>query len=123
MVNKTAILYVDDEPMNLKIFELNFRNRFTVFVAESGFKGLEILCAHSEIKAVISDMRMPGMNGIDFIKTAKIHYPHISFFILTGFEITEEIRAAIKEGLVCRYFKKPFDPPKIEESILSVTEE
>lgn len=121
MMNKPAILYVDDEPVNLKIFELNFKNRFHVLTAESGQKGLEILKDQHEIKVVVSDMRMPGMNGIEFIKTAKRHYPHITFFILTGFEITDEIRMAMKDGLVYQYFKKPCNLPEMEESILAVT--
>ncbi len=123
MTDKPTILYVDDEPVNLQIFELNFRNRFHVLTAESGLKGLEILKIRHDIKAVVSDMRMPGMNGIEFIRTAKKHYPHITFFILTGFEITDEIRMAMKEGLVIQYFKKPCNLPEMEESILMVTGE
>jgi response regulator RpfG family c-di-GMP phosphodiesterase len=120
MINKPTILYVDDEPINLQIFELNFKHRFNLLLAESGATGLEILKAHPEIKIVLSDMRMPGMNGIEFITTAKRLYPLLTFFILTGYEITEEIRKALKEGLVYKYFKKPCNLPEIEASIYTV---
>lgn len=123
MINKPTILYVDDEPVNLQIFELNFRQRFNVLIAESGAAGLAILKVHPEIKIVISDMRMPGMNGIEFITAAKRLYPQLTFFILSGFEITEEIKKAMNEGLVYQYFKKPCNLPEIETSIFTVLEQ
>lgn len=114
---KTKILYVDDEPINLQLFEINFRNDYCVLTAESGFKGLEILKSEPEILLVISDMKMPGMNGIEFIKIAKQEYPNILFYILTGFEITEEIEGALNEELILKYFHKPFDMKELKNSI------
>ncbi|HPR84329.1 MAG TPA: response regulator [Candidatus Paceibacterota bacterium] len=118
MEEKITLLYVDDEPMNLKLFEINFRKKFNVLTAESGNEGLEILKSNSEIIIVISDMKMPGMNGIEFIKKAKINFPKIRYFILTGFDITEEIADALNERLIHKYFRKPFNIREIEESIM-----
>lgn len=117
MNNNCTILYVDDEPLNLQLFELNLEKQFNVLTALSGTEGLKILEENPEICVVVSDMKMPGMSGIDFIKTAKKNYPNLCYFILTGFDITEEIAAAINEKLIIKYFKKPFDVNDIKDTI------
>ena len=71
MNNRIKILYVDDEPINLQLFILNFRKKHQVFTAEDGFKALEVLNREPGIIIVISDMKMPGMNGLEFIKWQK----------------------------------------------------
>jgi len=58
------------------------------------------------------------MNGIEFIKLAKSKFSNILFFILTGFEITAEIQGAIDNGLIIKYFSKPFNISEIETSIV-----
>jgi two-component system response regulator (stage 0 sporulation protein F) len=62
-------------------------------------------------------MSMPGMNGLEFIKKAKGEYPDISFFILTGYDITEDIQKALDQGLINRYFRKPLNAKEISLSI------
>ncbi|MDX9696323.1 MAG: response regulator [Bacteroidales bacterium] len=122
MNDKVTLLYVDDEPINLKLFELNFRKKFNVITAESGLQGYELLKENPHTIVVISDMKMPGMNGIEFIKLAKKDFPYISYFILTGFDITEEIADALNERLIHKYFRKPFNLREIESSILEILE-
>ena len=117
MNNKSKLLYVDDEPLNLYIFEFNFGKKFNVITGISGFEGLAHLKANPDIKIVVSDMSMPGMNGLEFIKKAKGEYPDISFFILTGYNITEDIQKALDEGLINRYFRKPLNAKEISLSI------
>jgi DNA-binding NtrC family response regulator len=96
---------------------INFKNRYNVLTAGSGFEGLIILKSAPETRVVISDMKMPGMNGIQFIRKARTEYPHIAYFILTGFDITEEIADALNEKLIYKYFRKPFNLKEIELSI------
>jgi two-component system, response regulator, stage 0 sporulation protein F len=117
MKDRYTILYVDDEPLNLQLFEANFKRKFNVHTADSALAGLELLEANPDITIVVSDMKMPVMNGIEFIKKAKPRYSNILFFILTGYEITEEIQSAINEGFVIKYFSKPFVIHEIEASI------
>jgi two-component system response regulator (stage 0 sporulation protein F) len=117
MGEKAIILYVDDEFINLKIFEINLSKKYYVLTAESGMKGLEILDNKSDIKIVVSDMKMPQMNGIEFIRKAREKYPKISYFLLTGYEITDEIEEAIKAGLIIKYFRKPFNMLEISTVI------
>jgi two-component system, response regulator, stage 0 sporulation protein F len=118
MTNQIKVLYVDDEPINLMLFNANFKNKFNVITAESGQQGLLQLINHSDTAVVISDMKMPGMNGIEFIRLAKRDFPHISFYILTGFDITAEISEALNEKLINKYFQKPFDIKEIETTII-----
>jgi len=112
-----TLLYVDDEPINLKLFAINFKNKFHVLSAGSGFEGLGLLKSSPETHIVISDMKMPGMNGIEFIKKAKKEFPEILCFILTGFDITEDIADALNERIILKYFRKPFNIKEIEMSI------
>lgn len=117
MNKKRTILYVDDEEINLMLFEINFNEKFNVITADSGHEGLKLMEGIPDITIVISDMKMPGMNGIEFIKTAKKKFPNVVYFILTGFEITGEISKALKDKLINDYFKKPFNMREIEASI------
>ncbi len=106
------ILYVDDEEINLMLFEVNFKTKYQIVTALDGFQGLEELDKHPDTLVVISDMKMPGMDGIEFITKAKEKHPHKKFYILTGFEITPSIKQALDSGLILEYFNKPF---KVEE--------
>lgn len=117
MDNKTKILYVDDEETNLLLFEANFCNNYNVLIADNPVSGLETLEKYMDIEVVISDMRMPGINGIEFITKAKERFPDKYYYILTGYDITAEIQDAIEKGLIKKYFSKPFDINVIEASI------
>ena len=117
MEKKVKILYVDDEPVNLMLFEINFSKDYIILTAENGFSGLEKLDTNPETLIIISDMKMPNMNGIEFIKKAKEKYPDKKFYILTGYEITNEIQDALESGLILKYFNKPFNIKEIDSEI------
>ena len=122
MKKQINILYVDDEQLNLQLFAMVFKKKYNVIMAESSFEGLEKLEKNKDISIVISDMKMPKMNGLEFINTAKKKYKNLIYFILTGFEITEEITQAIDNKLINKYFKKPFNSKEIESTINKVME-
>jgi two-component system response regulator (stage 0 sporulation protein F) len=112
-----TLLYVDDELINTQLFALNFEKYYNVLTVKSGVSGLQILRENPKISVVISDMKMPGMDGLEFITLAKKDFPNVIFFILTGYEINEEIEDALKNNLINRYFRKPFDIEEIESSV------
>lgn len=120
MSDKIKIIYIDDEEMNVMLFQINFSVNYEVYTGYSGFEGLKLLEKYPDIKVIISDMSMPEMNGIEFIREAKEKYPEKKFYILTGYEQTEEIQNAIQSGLVQKYFCKPFDINEIEKEINKV---
>jgi two-component system, response regulator, stage 0 sporulation protein F len=117
MSEKITILYVDDEPINLMLFEENFNQNYEIITAESGIDGLNKLRKYPDIKVAISDMKMPEMNGIEFIEQAKKEFPNITFFIFTGYNLTDEIADALNKQLIKKYFCKPFDEHEIEKAI------
>jgi response regulator RpfG family c-di-GMP phosphodiesterase len=120
MSDKITILYVDDEHLNLVLFKINFQKKYNVIISYSGIEGLEQLRTHPEIVIVISDMKMPGMDGLEFIKKAKSEFPNVVFFILTGYDISPEIENALENDLIFKYFSKPFKLAEIEDSFSRV---
>ncbi len=114
------ILYVDDEKDNLFVFKANFKRKFDVITAISPIDALDQLEAnYRDIKVVISDMRMPQMSGLTFIRKAKEKYSDISYFILTGYGHSKEIQEALSSHLIDQCFTKPFDVDEIESTILN----
>lgn len=115
---KDTVLFVDDEEINLFLFEKTFEKDFNVKTASSGVEALESLGEHGEeIKVVISDMRMPVMNGLEFVEKARNKSSGIFFFILTGYEINRELRSALEANLIDQLFHKPFDYHLIKKAI------
>lgn len=117
---KPNVLFVDDEPVNLMLFEANFKDQYNVLTATDGESGLNILAQHKDIHLIFSDMKMPNMNGITFIDRAKQVAPHGHYYIMTGFEVTGEIQEAIDNETITRYFKKPINYKAISDEIDTV---
>ncbi len=113
------VLYVDDEEFNLIVFKHSFKKDIHVITAASAVEALKIIESYKEIDVVVSDMKMPDMNGIEFIKKAKSELPDIPYFILTGFDVNNEIDDAMKSHLISNYFSKPMDIDAIETTIRS----
>ena len=119
-----TILYVDDEEINIFLFERSFQSFYNVITATSGEAGLESLKNNADdIIVVISDMRMPGMNGIEFIRKAHDQYKNIAYYILTAFSYSEEIELALKEHVINEFFTKPFDIDVIKTAVDRAVEE
>lgn len=114
MSKRPSILFVDDEQINLMLFDVCFRDKYSIFLAQSGDEGLKLLDEKNDINFVFSDMKMPGMNGIEFISEAKNKYPQINYYILTGFGLTDSILKALDDGLIKKCLYKPFNIEDIE---------
>lgn len=115
---KITVLYVDDEEINLFLLKATFKNKYQIITALSGTEGLQQLSLyHHDIIVVISDMKMPGMDGLEFIQMANEQYKNIAYFILTGYALDDRIESAIKSKLVQEFFTKPFDTDKLTEAI------
>ena len=113
----TKILYVDDEKINLDLFKLSFLGKYEIITALSGNEGLKILENINDVSLVISDMRMPGMNGLEFIETASQKFNGIVYFMLSGYDKKPKISQAIENQLIKKYFTKPFNKKLLEEEI------
>lgn len=117
MAEKKIILYIDDEFINLKLFEVHLSTKYHVLTADNGIDGLKLMDSFPNIKVVVSDMKMPRMNGVEFINKAKEKHPESVYFIMTGYEISNEIKMAVDSGLILGYFSKPFNMTEISSKI------
>jgi two-component system, response regulator, stage 0 sporulation protein F len=119
-IKRPVILYVDDNSINLQLFEAIMGEKYQVLLAEDGWKGLSALETQSNIQVVISDMKMPYMDGLEFISKAKAKYPTLSYFILTAYDVSSDIQKAFDQGLILQCFRKPFDVKNMEDEINKV---
>ena len=110
---RPVILCVDDEPSILSALRRLFRaHGFTVVAAESGQAGLDLL-ETEPIDLVISDMRMPHMDGVVFLEHVRQRKPDILRLLLTGYADIASITGAINRGEIYRYIAKPWDDTDI----------
>lgn len=108
-VRLPTILCVDDEPNILSSLRRLFRAKgFQVRVAESGAAGLAVLETEA-IDLVISDMRMPEMDGTQFLAQVRVRWPDTVRLLLTGYSDINSIIDAINRGEIFRYITKPWD--------------
>ncbi len=114
-----SILYVDDEPINTFLFSKMFGVSYHVITANSGQEGLDILMNNPDVKIVLSDMKMPKMDGIEFIKTARETFSEKNYMIISGFMADSRIEEALSIGLISYYMNKPFNKVEIAKNIES----
>jgi len=112
------ILYVDDEIINLELLQLTFMNDFEVITASSAEEGLKILELNPEIHVVISDLKMPVMNGLEFIKVVKQNFEEKVCMLLTGYMESEVMLEGFNKELIFRYLMKPWKVDELKETIL-----
>lgn len=110
------ILYVDDEIHNLNTFKIAFRHLYSIHTAKNAFDGLDVLKEH-DIKLVISDQRMDGMSGTEFLKRVKKLYPDCIRIILTGYSDVSVIIKAINDCGIYRFILKPWEASEMEQSL------
>lgn len=116
------ILFVDDEKNILGSLSRVFRKEgYGILLAESGEIGLDML-RHSRVAVVVSDQRMPGMGGVEFLKKAREASPDTVRMMLTGQADMADIAGAINEGGVYRYITKPWDDEEIKLVIRAAAE-
>lgn len=111
---KPKLLVVDDEPDNLDLLYRTFYREFQVLRAEDGATALEVLAEHQDIAIIISDQRMPGMSGTEFLSRTALDYPDIMRIILTGYTDVDDLVGAINEGKVFKYVTKPWDDTELK---------
>jgi response regulator RpfG family c-di-GMP phosphodiesterase len=108
-----ALLFVDDEPNILSSLRRLFRpHGYQVAVAGSGVEGLSYLDGH-EVDLVISDMRMPEMDGAQFLDAVRQRWPDTIRILLTGYADIESTVNAINKGEIFRYISKPWNDQDI----------
>ena len=123
MAPKPRVLCVDDEPNVLDGLSLTLRRGYEVVVAGGGDAGLEVLARDSSIAAIISDMRMPGMDGATFLSKARDVLPDATRVLLTGQAELSAAIASINEGRIFRFLTKPCAPPVLVGAVQAAVEQ
>lgn len=111
------ILIVDDEPQVLGVLkEILTRGSYTVLDARSGEEALDLM-AQETFDVVISDERMPGMQGSEFLAVVRQRYPDTVRIILTGHASVEAAIRAINESEIFRFLTKPVSSQELHATV------
>ena len=115
MTKKYTLLLVDDEKNILRsLRRLLHREDYQILLAQNGKEGLELL-ANNKVDLVMSDMRMPEMNGAVFLKKVHALYPNTIRLILTGYAERETVQRAFSEAEAHEMISKPWDDDELKK--------
>ena len=116
--NEHTILIVDDEINNLQLLKRTFRNKYKILTASNGLEGLETLKNNiDDISLIVSDHKMPIMEGTKFLEEANKIAPDVIKILLTGFSDIEIITDAVNKCNLFQYILKPFNPEELLEAV------
>ncbi|MCD6499154.1 MAG: sigma-54-dependent Fis family transcriptional regulator [Deltaproteobacteria bacterium] len=115
------VLVVDDEQDNLDAFRFNFRRVFALHTARSGAEALEEL-SKREFAVIVTDQRMPGMTGLEFLAQARRVRPQALGLLLTAYKDVDVVIEALHMGHVHRYLSKPWDSREMQAAIAQAIE-
>ena len=112
MDKKPTVLFVDDEDRILKSLKRGLLDEpYGKIFALSGKEALELL-EKRQVQVIVTDMRMPEMNGLELLKIVKEKYPDIVRVVLSGYTQITTLLTAINQGEIYKYITKPW---KLEE--------
>lgn len=112
---RRTLLVVDDDPSVRHALWITFRDLYQVNLADSGTAALESFRQRKADVAVL-DIRMPGMSGIDLLRTLKELDPGVEVILLSAYETVEYIREAMRLG-ACDYLTKPYQVERVRQAV------
>ncbi len=112
-----TVLVVDDEPLNLEVFQYNFGDDFVLRVAAGADEAIEIL-RNESIAVVVADHRMPGMSGLDLLTWLAEHQPRIVRILLTAHTHVDLLLDAVNRGVLFRYVPKPWNAECMRQDLM-----
>ena len=121
MMEKHAILYLDDEEQNLIAFQALLRKDYRVFTTTDAHEATEIL-SRENIAVIFSDQKMPDVSGVEFFENIIHEYPTPVRILLTGHADIEAVIDAINKGQVYRYVSKPWESGDLKICIENAVE-
>ncbi len=113
----TKVLFVDDEPHVLQSYQRNLRKAFPLEVASGGVEALERISTEGPYAVVVSDMRMPGMTGLELLTEVKTRTPDTVRIMLTGNNDQQTAADAVNEGDVFRFLSKPCSTENLVKAV------
>jgi diguanylate cyclase (GGDEF)-like protein len=114
---KRCLLLVDDEPnIASALKRLLRRDNLQILIADSGEAGLDMLSRHP-VDVIISDQRMPGMTGVEFLKIAKERHPETVRVVLSGYTDLPTVTNAVNEGAIYKFLGKPWNDQQLRDCV------
>ncbi|MGK5023829.1 response regulator [Janthinobacterium sp. RB2R34] len=114
---RRTLLLVDDEQNILAALKrLLRRDDYHILTATSGQEGLDLLAGHA-VDVIVSDQRMPGMLGADFLRKARLLYPQTMRIMLSGYTELQAVTDAVNEGAIFKFLTKPWDDQQLRAHI------
>ena len=110
---RPTILVVDDEPDVLRSLHDLFRLEYRVLTFERAAEALEALGTIDDVSVILSDQRMPGMTGVEFLEHARQIQPDATRLLVTGFADIKAVIDSINLGHIARYVSKPWDTDEL----------
>lgn len=115
---KQTVLIVDDEENNLQLLKRTFRGKYNILAAHNGIEALEIVKQYGDkIALIVSDQKMPVMEGTEFLKKVRETNPQIIKILLTGHVDTDILVSAINDCDLFQYILKPFEPEELKIAV------
>ena len=113
---RPTLLLLDDEERVVRSLRMLFRNDYRTIPCTSGDQALAAL-QKEKVQVIISDQRMPGMTGVQFLKQARQVSPNTMRILLTGYSDFEAVIDSVNEGEVFRFVNKPWNPEKLRATV------
>src|SRR5713101_2857044 len=119
---KHTLLGVDDEPdVGDSVHDL-LRREYTVLKARSADEGLRLM-RENEVHIIMTDQRMPKVTGVELLKSIRAGHPQAIRMLFTGYADIDSVIAAINQGHIFKFLKKPWLPQDLEEAVREAASE
>lgn len=115
-MERTLLLVDDEENITSALVRLLRRDGYTILRANSGQGGLDLLSQH-KVGVIISDQRMPGMTGVEFLSKVKVLYPDTVRIVLSGYTELNSVTDAINRGAVYKFLTKPWEDELLRANV------
>jgi DNA-binding NtrC family response regulator len=116
--DKPCVVLIDDEERILRSLSLLLRSRYEVLATTDPVQVLNWVRSRP-VHVVVSDQRMPTINGVDLLRQIRDHSPRSMRLLLTGYADLAAVEAAVNDGEIFRFLEKPWDSARLQESIAS----
>ncbi len=117
LAERTLLILDDEELIRSSLVRLLRRDGYRILDAGSAAEALELLAVHN-VHVVLSDQRMPGINGTEFLSQVKGMYPDTVRMVLSGFADLESVTDSVNRGAIYRFLSKPWDEDELRTHVL-----
>ena len=115
-MERTLLLVDDEENITTSLVRLLRRDGYNILRANSGQEGLAVLAQHP-VGVIISDQRMPGMTGVEFLSQVKELYPDTVRIVLSGYTELNSVTDAINRGAIYKFLTKPWEDDLLRANV------